>query len=584
MRNLFGSIMVVLLLLTLATGAQAQIESAKNIIVFISDGWGQSQLDATAYWNGERAQYETDSDWDLVHMTNYAYVMPSNNPPYGDGSFEGIYGYDPAQAWADWWYQQNFATDSAAAGTAMSTGHKTYNGSICWSLEGEPLVNYFEVAEGLGKSTGLVTSVQLTHATPATHRAHNQHRGNYAEIALELINETDLSVLMGAGHPHYNNNGEYSEADPEVPGSWRYVGGYEQWLDLVAGTAGGAQPWTLIDEKADFEALADGTLVLDRVVGLAQVSSTLQHNRDGYPDYNAPNAPYDVPLNSNVPSLATMTKGALNVLGQNPNGFVAMVEGGAIDWAGHGRALSRMIEEQDDFNAAVDIAIDWVENHSSWDETLIVVTGDHETGFLWGAGVDPDDADTWFTPVQDHGAGNVPGFYYYSAPNQDWQNPTGSAGHTNMAVPFYVRGAGASHLISFATESDPVVGYYLDNTHVALAAFDLLSGTVSLQDPGAPSQEIPVAAIGLDQNYPNPFNPQTTIAFDLPRTESVRLEIVDMRGRHIRTLVDETRTAGTHSVIWNGTDDAGQRVASGNYVYRLITEGLVQTRSMVLVK
>jgi alkaline phosphatase len=516
-------------------------------------------------------------------MTNYMYHLGDEYPPYGDGEFTGIYGYDPSQAWSDWWYQQNFATDSAAAGSAMSTGQKTYKGSICWSLDGEPMENLVDYADARGKATGVVTSVMLSHATPASYVAHNPARGNYAEIAQEMV-ASPLDVIMGAGHPDYDHNGEPAPGDPADPGDWKYVGGHDQWQDLQAGAAGGDQPWTLIEDKLDFEALASGDLLPERVFGCAKVGYSLQHDRDGYPAFNAPDAPYEDPFIDTVPTLETMTRGALNVLGQDPEGFLVMVEGGAIDWAGHGRALERMIEEQDDFNAAVDAAIAWVETNSSWDETLIVVTGDHETGFLWGPGVDPQDESTWFAPVVDNGAGNVPGFYYYSAPEDDWQAPTGSAGHTNMAVPFFVRGAGAGHVLSFADETDPVVGDYLDNTELGLACFDLLTGSVSVEDPDLPGEEVPVAATALEQNYPNPFNPQTTISFDLPRTEQVRLEIVDLQGRHVRTLVDGARGQGNHTVIWNGTDDAGQRVASGTYVYRLITDSLVQSKTMVLVK
>lgn len=578
MRKLLSTLTVILILMALAVGAQAQ---TKNIVVFISDGWAQSQIDANAYWHGERASYE---DWTKTHMSNFAYVRSSDNPPYGDGVFEGIYGYDPAQAWSDWWYQQNYATDSAAAATAMATGQKAYNASICWTLDGQPMQNYFEYAEVLGKATGTVTSVQISHATPAAHRAHTASRNSYAAIAQEVINESGMTVYMGAGHPNYDHNGLWDAGDPAVPGDWKYIGGFDLWNDLVAGTAGGANPWTLIDEKTDFEALADGSLVLDRVVGVAQVGYTLQHDRDGYPAFNAPDAPFEDPFVANVPSLETMTRGALNVLNQNPNGFVLMVEGGAVDWAGHGRALERSIEEQTDFNAAVDAAIAWIEANSSWDETLVIVTGDHETGFLWGPGVDPEVESTWFAPLVDNGAGNVPGFYYYSAPNQDWQNPSGSAGHSNMLIPLFVRGAGADHLLSYVDESDPVVGGYLDNTEVGLAAFDLLGSSVAIENPDVPGDQTPMVERNLAQNYPNPFNPSTTIAFDLPRNEQVRLDIVDLAGRNVRTLVNEVRGAGSHAVVWDGTDNAGQRVASGTYVYRLISDSSIQSKSMVLVK
>jgi alkaline phosphatase len=583
MRNLLRTTLFFLLLIVMVSGANAQPDSTKNIIVFISDGWGQAQLDAVAYYNGERNSYETDSEWTRLGMSNYMHHLGTESAPYGDPGFVGIHGYDPAQAWSDWWYQQNFATDSAAAATSMATGEKVYKGSICWSVDDQPVQNYFEYAETLGLSTGIVSSVQLSHATPAAYRAHNAARGNYAEIAQELVQNTDLSVVMGCGHPHYDHNGADAPGDPAVPGDWKYVGGYDQWNDLVAGTAGGDRPWTLVEDRADFEALADGTMVFDRVFGCAKVGYTLQHDRDGYPAYNAPEAPYEDPMIATVPTLETMTKAALNVLGQNENGFCIMVEGGAVDWAGHGRAMERHIEEQNDFDAAVEAAIAWVEANSSWDETVMVVTGDHETGFLWGPGIDPSDDTTWFAPIQDNGVGNVPGFYYYSAPNDDWQNPAGSAGHTNQIIPFFVRGAGADYIAAYADETDPFMGDYLDNTELGQACFDMLYYTVPVENPGQPV-ETPVAQLALDQNYPNPFNPTTTIDFALPRNETVRLDIFDVQGRLVRTLVDGQLAQGAHSVVWTGETNGGGRAASGTYVYRLTTDSRVLSRSMVLVK
>ncbi len=112
----------------------------------------------------------------------------------------------------------------------------------------------------------------------------------------------------------------------------------------------------------------------------------------------------------------------------------------------------------------------------------------------------------------------------------------------------------------------------------------LAEGTVPVENPGQPGDQTPAARLALDQNYPNPFNPQTTIAFSLPRAGAVRLEILDLQGRLVRTLLDGSRGQGSHEVIWNGTTDAGRRAASGTYVYRLTTEDRVLSRSLVLVK
>jgi hypothetical protein len=88
----------------------------------------------------------------------------------------------------------------------------------------------------------------------------------------------------------------------------------------------------------------------------------------------------------------------------------------------------------------------------------------------------------------------------------------------------------------------------------------------------------------LDQNYPNPFNPATTIGYSLPRRSPVRLEIYNVLGRRVITLIDKDQPAGEHTVIWEGKDAAGRRVASGVYLYRLTAEGFSQSRKMILLK
>ncbi|MBD3219812.1 T9SS type A sorting domain-containing protein [bacterium] len=110
-----------------------------------------------------------------------------------------------------------------------------------------------------------------------------------------------------------------------------------------------------------------------------------------------------------------------------------------------------------------------------------------------------------------------------------------------------------------------------------------IEGSVSIEDPGAPG-DAPDARLALAQNQPNPFNPTTRIVFSLGSAEPVKLAVYDMHGRLVRTLVDETRTAGEHAVIWDGSDGRGQRVASGTYLYRLETGDRVLTRTMVMVK
>ncbi len=88
----------------------------------------------------------------------------------------------------------------------------------------------------------------------------------------------------------------------------------------------------------------------------------------------------------------------------------------------------------------------------------------------------------------------------------------------------------------------------------------------------------------LGQNYPNPFNPSTTISYQLPATGKTRLDIYNVRGQLVRTLIDAEQEAGYHSVVWNGTDNAGQSVASGIYFYRLSSPAQTLGKRMLLMK
>ncbi len=92
------------------------------------------------------------------------------------------------------------------------------------------------------------------------------------------------------------------------------------------------------------------------------------------------------------------------------------------------------------------------------------------------------------------------------------------------------------------------------------------------------------SAFVLYGNFPNPFNPLTTIKFDLPRDGHVALRIFDLSGRVVRTLVDENLARATHEYQWDGSDDAGHRVASGTYYYRVESDQNAATGKMMLVK
>jgi alkaline phosphatase len=437
----------------------------KNIIVLISDGWGINHIKATDYY-----QYgETGTQIYQQFPINTWMATFFQKGPYFSGYEAWDNGYNSEEAWTDFNYINEAPTGSAAAATSMASGKKTYKRSIGMSLEGEPLYNITQRAKDLGKAAGIITSVQLSHATPAAYVAHIADRGSYSDIARDMILNSKVDVIMGCGHPYYNNDNQYSQQ------SFRYIGGESSWADLVAGNTvfaeaaingnnqvqdcngdGTPDAWTLIDEVRDFKSLQTGPTP-KRVFGVAQCNATLQYNRSG--DYNAD--PFEVPYNRNVPSLEIMTKGALNVLDNNETGFFLMVEGGAVDWAGHGNNSGRMIEEQIDFNKSVEAVVNWVEQNSSWDETLVIVTGDHETGYLTGPNSGEIDGVPVWNEIENNGAGNLPGMEWHSYE------------HTNQLIPFYAAGAGCEIFEKYLDEEDYMRGSYLQNTELGAAQFEL---------------------------------------------------------------------------------------------------------------
>jgi len=424
--------------------AETDEQYPKNIILMISDGCGFNQAAAASL-------YQYGQDGTQIYEKFPVKLAMSTYSKSGEG-------YDPQSAWKSFRYLLNKPTDSAAAATAMAAGIKTKNGYISFDSDKMPVETVLERAESWGKSTGVVTSVQFSHATPAAFAAHNKSRGNYEEIAREMIFASSVDVIMGAGHPHFDDNGR-----PDHGKSYKYTGGKDSWQLLTEGLAGNDADgdgefefWQLIQDKQQFVDLMSGPAP-ERVIGIPKVHSTLQQNRK---DSDDEQLPFDTPLLENIPSLAEMTSAALNVLDDNPSGLFLMIEGGAVDWSGHNNNSVRVIEEQIDFNRAVEAAAAWIETSSSWDETLLIVTADHETGYLTGPDSGSKSKPVW-NPLVNNGQGKMPGMEWHSG------------GHTNQLVPFYAKGAGSGAFITLADQEDPERGSFLDNTDIANVIFSI---------------------------------------------------------------------------------------------------------------
>lgn len=318
-------VIIIGLVLVLPCWAQTKPKSSaipsvvrpKNIILLIGDGMGVTHLSALVLSQESGSVWQRFSKASL--MTTYA--------------------------------EDNLITDSAAGGTALSTGKRTRNGFIAISPTGEVLPTLMEYAKKKKKATGLVVTSTVTHATPAVFYAHESSRANENSIALWITNET-MDLMIGGGLSYFSHRFT-NEA---------MVTAYNQWRG----------------EGTNFVSLADwmtyrGWRVVSNISALMSTYGTPRVF--GLLAYGA--LPYVAQGRTN--SLGELTAKAIELLSSSSAGFVLMVEGSQIDWASHDNNTTNLLPELKDFESAVEVAMRFAEKDSN---TLVVVTADHETGGL----------------------------------------------------------------------------------------------------------------------------------------------------------------------------------------------------------
>ncbi|MEM6315656.1 MAG: alkaline phosphatase, partial [Planctomycetota bacterium] len=281
----------------LAAATTASAEEAKNVFLLISDGAGFNHFNATGmYQYGPIGSlpYEQDG-WTKFGATTYPLNLSAT--PTGDLLQDPNIVYDAAKAWdttgttelpflrddavdgltntglfAGYDFVKTTFTDSAAAGTAIATGQRTYNGSINLDNQGNALTSISEIAKRNGLSTGVVSSVYFSHATPATiGGAKEISRNNYNSIANQMLDNDTLDVIMSP-----NNTGG---------GSFDRIGGTETYAELQNGTH--PRGWQLLEDRASVEALADGTATPTQGPLIALTGDvSLQYTRPFTQDWN----------------------------------------------------------------------------------------------------------------------------------------------------------------------------------------------------------------------------------------------------------------------------------------------------------
>lgn len=258
--------------------------------------------------------------------------------------------------------------DSACAATQLATGKSCRPEVLGFDENGEKQPTIVELASKAGLATGLVTDTRVTHATPAAFVAHVYHRDEENEVAEQIV-ASNVSVLFGGGLRHF------------VPASVSDKGSVAAH-QLTQRTAG--KVTSLASKRSDERNLLEEAtklgyaLTFDRkslkestatkLLGLFAVS--------GMPDAIAVHQSMKNPEYL-IPSLREMTEKALSVLSADPQGFFLMVEAGQIDWAAHQNDAGRLLHEMLVIDEVAGYLLDWVQAR---DDTLLLITADHETG------------------------------------------------------------------------------------------------------------------------------------------------------------------------------------------------------------
>ena len=285
----------------------------------------------------------------------------------------------------------NRVTDSAASGTALATGHKTNNTYLGCTPDGKAVESLFDVAKTKGKATGVVVTTYLQHATPAAFYAHTESRHNY-ELITEQLLHSSLDVAIGGGMGFFN----------------------KVYGDNVKETIK-KQGFTLIEEFSEVARHNGGSRLLALL------------------------AEWEVGSNSGD-YLANATGEALRILEQRggDEGFVLMVEGSLIDGMGHANDAKAQQAEMESFMRAIEVAVEYASNH---EDTLVVVTSDHETGGLSIVSADAN----------------------FNLSEQGVEYRWTTKGHSGVMIPIYLYGA----------KSEAINGI-VENTDIASTLMELI--------------------------------------------------------------------------------------------------------------
>lgn len=292
---------------------------AKYVFYFIGDGMGVNQVNLT-----EMFMAASQGEWGC-----------------GQLCFTGF----PVASVATTWSFNSEVTDSAASGTALSTGHKTNNGNIGVDSENNPLVTMAEIAKQKGKKVGIVTTVGANHATPAAFFGHQANRNMYDELLLDMA-AADFDFYAGSDLLKNKKDNRRFEDGKKILEDAGYT--FAGSVDEYKAKSADAKKMVMVPDGGNYICYA-----IDR------------HNAQD---------------KSKIISLKDLVESSLDFLTKDKKskGFFLMAEGGKIDGSCHGNDAATAIQEIIDFDEAIQVAYNFYLKHPK--ETSIIVTADHETG------------------------------------------------------------------------------------------------------------------------------------------------------------------------------------------------------------
>ena len=322
--------------------SQASAGKIKNVIMMIGDGMGPQQV-------GLLQDFATHSKTDIYKNRETALKLFANSGQVAFSSTTPVGG---------------LVVDSACSATQLATGKPALSEVVGLDIDGNSTETILEMAKAAGKSTGLISDTRITHATPAAFASHQAHRSMENEIAVDML-ENNVDVMLGGGLRYWIPQGSSNASadlvtlidEPTVKIKSKRKD--DRNLLTQAQTAG----YELAFNADQLDAVEGG-----KVLGLFSYSAML----DGISYTACKKADSCI-----QPSLADMTTKALDILSKDEDGFFLMIEGGQIDWAAHNNDAGDMLHQLLKFDESIQAVYDWVEDRN---DTLVVITADHETG------------------------------------------------------------------------------------------------------------------------------------------------------------------------------------------------------------